>query len=979
MCCNTKDFQYDVQPYQEECINNIISIFRELSKDTPFKEVISKHLSKFNYNYKTSDAKNIDILMETGTGKTFTFIKTMFELNKNFKYKKFIILVPSVAIREGTQTAFQDTKNYFKSYYANSKDKEVTIYIYQKSSKTEIEHFINDPELFSCLIMTPSSFNTKNNILNRCLEKDFFQPAKSYLELLKLLNPIVIIDEPHKFDGKAFKKYFKGFNNYYFRFGAAFPYALNSIPLSNTAYILDSISAFRQNLVKQITVHTQDVINAAQRIVKIENKQAIVNNFKNGQFTKQQSILSTGDTFNGKLITKILKDKVILNTGEIITVDYNLTPEAIRLMISDAVKIHFEKEADLFNKGIKTLCLFFIQHTVQYRSKDKSNIKTIFEEEYKNIREQKIKELQNKTEYENYLNYLKRDYNENGILNVHKGYFSGDRGSKDEQIKQGIDEILKDKKKLLSFSSSTRFIFSIWALQEGWDNPNIFTICRLSNNGTETSKFQQIGRGLRICVNQNLERQNIKLFNENQEEFWKINNLDVIVSNQEAGFAESIQNEIIKNSHLLNDTFTELDLIKTIKNKNEFKDTVISELISFMKKKNLIIFKESDKQGNKIYTRAKTYREEIELLKDSPQSIPAPLMPKHIKAIENIFPEDIKNYVKDAGSIKKKQIHIKDKHFKNFKELWEKINQNSIYFIDNLTNENEKNLIVKTAKDINNLNINKIFLHKKKTVIEAGKPQDRLITIDEEEIIYKSKIDYLALACSLAADTKTPLSFISKIINALTPDFKQNMLKNDVAQAQREMSAIIKNNLIETIKANINYCGIDGNILNTGIMYDDKGNFKRELPAGSLGKTQEIVTDNFSLKEEWIFDDILEYDSNFEKEIILEDSKTKNIKIFGKMPKLKIKTPLGSYSPDFCYAIGDNSGTKIFLIVESKGYDTIQNIPEEEKCKIDFAKKFFNKVNEKFKNENIKIMYEERIKKTDLESLIQKALEGTKI
>src|SRR5690606_14530344 len=163
--------------------------------------------------------------------------------------------------------------------------------------------------------------------------------------------------------------------------------------------------------------------------------------------------------------------------------------------------------------------------------------------------------------------FLQNDFDSDNALQVHKGYFSGDKGNADEKIKAGVDEILKDKKKLLSFESPTRFIFSIWALQEGWDNPNVFTICKLSNQGSEISKLQQIVRGLRICVNQYLQRNTVKNLNGNQEEFWKINNLDVVVSSKEQGFVEAIQNEILANSFFVNDTFTKQDFIKTLKEK----------------------------------------------------------------------------------------------------------------------------------------------------------------------------------------------------------------------------------------------------------------------------------------------------------------------------------------------------------------------------------------------------------------------------
>ena len=280
----TKQFQYEIQAYQEDCVNNIISLFESLRQKSNFGEVLTAHHNKNKYNFPVQDNKNIDIMMETGTGKTFTFIKSIFELSKNFGYKKFIVLIPTVPIREGTKTILEDTKDYFKSFYANEKEKEVETFVYEGGNISAVKQFINTSHL-SVLVMTPSSFNKDKNLLNKPLENDIHspelfvknqEPPKSYLECLKRLNPIVIMDEPHRFEGNAFKTYFEGFDNYYLRFGATFPKKKDSLPLSNVAYILDSISSFRQNLVKKIVVYTQDVIENTDTLIDIDNKKAIV-------------------------------------------------------------------------------------------------------------------------------------------------------------------------------------------------------------------------------------------------------------------------------------------------------------------------------------------------------------------------------------------------------------------------------------------------------------------------------------------------------------------------------------------------------------------------------------------------------------------------------------------------------------------------------------------------------------------------------
>lgn len=228
-------------------------------------------------------------------------------------------------------------------------------------------------------------------------------------------------------------------------------------------------------------------------------------------------------------------------------------------------------------------------------------------------------------------------------------------------------------------------------------------------------------------------------------------------------------------------------------------------------------------------------------------------------------------------------------------------------------------------------------------------------------------MDYLEFVRTISSSTNTAISFVVKVFNALNGDFKNKMVCNKPAQAVREISEIIKKNLIAMVKANITYDGIDG----TGLpnVFKMEGG-KMYLDIGSTGKFQKDITSDFSLKTKWVFEDVIEYDSDFELEIVEQDPDIKEIEIFGKLPRLKIKTPLGDYNPDFCYAIKSTEGKKIFLIVEAKGYNTSTEIPANEKAKIDFAKKYFEVLKEYYKDKNINISFKERINKTQLATLI---------
>lgn len=972
-----KEFQYEIQSYQEDCINNIISIFDALQQNQPFCDVMTKHHGINNYHFSVQDTKNIDIMMETGTGKTFTFIKTMFELNRNFGYKKFIILIPTVPIREGTKANLEDTKEYFKQYYANEREKEIEVFIYESGQISSVKRFIGSEHL-SVLVMTPSSFDKGGNILNRPLESEIYapnlfsqntEPPKSYLECLKRLNPIVIMDEPHRFDGNAFKKYFDGFNNYYLRFGATFPKekrgksgsSSTTIPLSNVAYVLDSISSFRQNLVKKIVVYTQDIVQNKDSLVRIENKKAIINTLTNGVIG--QRTVGVGGVYNDKIIRKINANNIVLNDGDIESVDYNLSDDALRAMIKETIKIHFEKEKILFEQGIKALTLFFMESDTKLYRGENPKVKQIFEEEYLKQRNEVIEDCQNSPDNK-YYKYLQNDFDEKGSLRVNEGYFSGDKGNADEKIKAGVDEILRNKKKLLSLESPTRFIFSIWALQEGWDNPNVFTICKLSNQGSEISKLQQIGRGLRICVDQDLKRHTIREFDDNQDEFWKVNNLDVVVSNQELGFVEAIQNEILSNSFILPDTsFTEADLIKTLKEKTNFNDDTIVYLVDDVLKEKKMIVRKAIIDGQKIYEKSPNYSG---ILKS--QNLPTE---QHL-ALENLFASDYKNFVQEKSKVKpKKNVVIKAQHLIEFQRLWNTINKNAFFMLDNLDNDSEKILIDTIKTEIEALNIDEILLQTIRRELNVNKigEADAIKAELKDKVSHKSKVDYLQFVRDLANNTKTPISFIVKIFNVLSAEFKNKILTNNPAQTLKEMSEIVRANLVSMIKTKIHYDEIDGTISPNVFLTENDETY---LKAGTVGKYQKDIDRDFSLKEKWVFKEVIEYDSDFEVEIIEEDPDMREIEIFGKLPKLKIKTPLGEYNPDFCYAVKGTAGNTLFLVVESKGYDKSSDIPSSEKAKIEFAKKYFEYLNDYYKkqNANVRISFKERINNTQLASLI---------
>jgi type III restriction enzyme len=628
-------------------------------------------------------------------------------------------------------------------------------------------------------------------------------------------------------------------------------------------------------------------------------------------------------------------------------------------MIQQTIKIHFEKEKDLFEKGIKALTLFFMESDTKLFRGDNPKIKIFFEEEYIKQYNEIVKTLDTNSDY---YKYLQNDFDKDNELQVHKGYFSGDKGNADAKIKAGVNEILQDKKKLLSFASPTRFIFSIWALQEGWDNPNVFTICKLSNQGSEISKLQQIGRGLRISVNQNLQRNTLKNLDDDQEEFWKINNLDVVVSSKERGFVEAIQKEILSNSFLVSEVFTEQELTNILKEKSGFDDDTVVLLIDDVLKDNKLIIRKAIVNGQRVYERSPDFDK---LLKA--QNLPE----EQAKVLENLFATDTNAYVQKAEKKKpKKKVFIKSTHLQEFKNLWNTINKNAFFVLDNLTEAKENQLIQNIKAEIEALNIDEILLQTIRAELKADK-LDKLDAISKQlksAVSHKSKVNYLELVRNLSNSTKTPIAFVVKIFNALSEEFKNKMLCNNPEQAQREIKEIIHKNLMAMLKANVKYDSINGKVL-PNVFEEENG--KTYLKTGSVGKFQKTIDKDFSLKEKWIFEEVIEYDSNFELDIIEQDPDMESIEIFGKLPKLEIKTPLGKYNPDFCYTIKTTEGKQIFLVVEAKGYQSSTKIPTEQKEKIEFAKKYFEALNEHYKDQNIKVSFKERINRTQLAALIK--------
>ncbi|EAK3283029.1 DEAD/DEAH box helicase [Campylobacter upsaliensis] len=947
---------FEKQDYQQSCIDNITSLLANFDFTTHNPQELKACLQDF-YQHNVmpvttlSEKLNVDILMETGTGKTFTYLNLIFELNKHFKQNKFIIFVPRKAILESVKQNIKLTKDYFYSEYQQY------LRVYDSTSKSAItNHYVQNQDELSVLILTNSAIDKKDNLLNKNNENLF--NTKSIFENIAALKPISIIDEPHLLKGEAFNRYFSKLNSLYFRFGATFPKEGKKpndkeFALSNMIYCLDSISAFRAYLVKQVKVHTIGS-SSTQIFLKsyhARDKKAIFSYTQSGIEKEQELRLNESfSQLNGAILLKVEKDKAYFSDQSILDKkgeSYHLDEDELTALLGKAIDLHFEKEQRLFAKGIKALSLFFIPNIADFRG-EKPFIKSTFEELYKAKREKLLKQDLD----ENYRAYLAQDFDESGNLQVHQGYFSGDKGSKDDKEAAGVKMILEEKEKLLSLNTPLRFIFSVWALQEGWDNPNIFTLTKLASSSSDISIHQQVGRGLRLCVNDKGKRITHSFMDYDDDSFYTLNYLDIIVSAKESNYIGNLQKEIEDSSYILSDKAINQDELDTLLNNQR----LASRLLLTLEDLKLIAFDESNNTyiiQAPIYESIKDDKAIKELLGES-----FPKVLEFFKAKESQSTN--KHDQVESGDKEPDQVTIRPNLAKDFKELWEKINQKAKITYQGIK---EQDIIDQAAKKFNETNIEKESYTYERKRYDAQ--QNIIIT---EDSITLGDIDYQAsfakdmqnLLLDFSKEAKLPLRFLLQIYAKCDKEKFKNSPKKAFTALRNIIKDQIHHNLLQCISYDFSTAKNESqSIFSSGT-----------LPRHTLGRYYESgkPADNY------LYEEII-YDSKIERIIITEDNEkvdSKTIKVFAKLPKLIIPTPYKHYEPDFAYFLEDSNGKKIFFVCESKGYDDENEIPKNEMQKIKYAEKFFTQLSQKLENDNIQIIFKKRInKQTLLECLRQ--------
>ncbi|TPH73543.1 DEAD/DEAH box helicase [Helicobacter pylori] len=958
--------------YQEKCLNQILGVFKGIYLREPendaqrisnpvfeigeIKDLLLENIQNLRSEQKITQGSvgidnslNCDILMETGTGKTFCFLECVYALHKNYHLSKFIVLVPSNAIKLGVLKSVEITREFFKSEYSTHLE-----------SYEDIRSFILASNHKCCvLVMTFSAFNKEGNVINKsCLENtNLFNGAKSYMQALASISPVVIMDEPHRFLGDKTKKYLEQLNALItLRFGATF-----KDDYKNLIYALDSKKAFDCALVKSISVasvgESQEYFLELKGVVKTQNDYEAAINYTNLE-NKTQSVkvkkhdnlgvLTQISALEDYIVENITKTEVRFLNGFNLLLDQkepfsHLLEGEQEVMLKEAIKSHFEREEGLFKKGIKALCMVFISGVNSYLSENEKPAKLalLFEKLY----QQKLEEVLKKENLdENYRAYLERT--KDNIQKVHGGYFAKSKKESDEA--QVIALILKEKEKLLSFESDLRFIFSQWALQEGWDNPNVMTICKLAPSHSNITKLQQIGRGLRLAVNDKGER-----ITKEHADFDFVNELVVIVPQVEGDFVGAIQQEISEHS-LIKQVFSGEELEKSGIVKKGYYGALLETL------EGLGFGEKTDDENFKLTLNQNEFLEkepELEKLKDE----------KYLDF------EKLKDFLKDRlvghfrvrnkNERKSEKIKINKENFKKFETLWEGLNHQAriAYAIDSESLIDE--IVAKINASFNvKSKIVSVTTHKK---VETMGNNAKTESFEQKNVCVWSLHEFIS-----ALSNKVKLSFksVAKVLGNIDGN-KFELIKKNEQESLRRLEELFLEIIYQNIKDKISYQMRETTIKNrkNDAFYDEKGEI-REFLDGSLGVDKYEIK-NSSAQEKCLYENFMQVESEIEKDTIEESNDTKII-VFGKLPRVKIPIGLNqTYSPDFGYVV-ENNDKKVLLVVETKGVENESELREEEKRKISTAKKFF----EALKKQGVNIEYKTKMEKDQLSALINEVL-----
>lgn len=910
---------------------------------------------------------SLDIEMETGTGKTYVYIKTMFELNKKFGWSKFIVVVPSIAIREGVKKTFEITAEHFMEYYG----KKARFFIYNSSNLNQLDNFSSSSGI-NVMIINTQAFASSLKEDGRSKEariiyskRDEFTSRRP-IDVIKANRPIIILDEPQKMGGEVTRNALKNFNPLF-----SINYSATHKEQHNLIYVLDALDAFNKKLVKKIEVKGFEVKNFRGTNSYLYFEQILLSSKKppvarieleigyNKSINREPRILGVGDDlyyvsqemeqYKGYTISEIdpLRGTVTFTNGEVIkagdVVGDVSEKDMRRIQIRETILSHFEKEEKLFNMGIKCLSLFFIDEVAKYRQYDEKGDEVLgeygvmFEQEYISVLNEYINLFD--TPYQKYLKSTCSD-----VSAVHKGYFSIDKKtghSIDSQLKRGsefsddisaYDLIMKNKERLLSFDEPTRFIFSHSALREGWDNPNVFQICTLKHSNSNTAKRQEVGRGLRLCVNQKGNRMDVESCGEAVHD---INTLTVVASESYKSFVADLQSDIktvlydrptVATSEYFKGKYVKVDDVPTLIDDN------IANAIEFYLIQNGYV-----DMKRKVTDK---YRQDIKsgTVAELPEELKAMTDGIHL-LIQSVYDDSIlKDMFTDGHETKVKDNPLNENFAKKeFQALWREINHKYAYTARFDSNELIKKAIAHIDEQlfVSELQYTTTIGRQKEIMneyeIERGDSFVRessgtytLKHVDSNQIKYD-------LIGKVAEGTVLTRKTVSAILQGIRED-KLYMFKNNPEEFITKVIRLINEQKATMIVEHISYDTIEGEY-NSSI-------FTAEKNAQSFDKA-------FLAKkaiQDYVFTDG-SGEKSIERKFAEDLDAADEVCVYAKLPRtFQIPTPVGNYSPDWAIAFYEGKVKHIFFVAETKGTMESLELRPIEQAKISCAKKLFNEM-----------------------------------
>ena len=895
---------------------------------------------------------SLDIEMETGTGKTYVYIKTMFELNRRYGWCKFIVVVPSIAIREGVAKSFSMLEDHFMEHYG----KKARWFVYNSSNLQQLDQFSQDSSI-SIMIINTQAFaasmkegarNKESRIIYS--KRDEFASRRP-IDVIAANRPIIIMDEPQKMEGEATQTALKKFNPLF-----TLNYSATHKTKHDTIYALDAYDAYKERLVKRIQVQGFEIKNLRGTShylyldgielspkhppvarIELETRNAAgairreIKKFDVGDDLRAESGLAE---YEGFTVTEInprgrgyvtFLNGTTISCGEVIG-DSN--EEAMqRVQIRETIRAHFEKEKELFNRGIKCLSLFFIDEVANYRQYDeegnevKGKFQRIFEEEYARLVNKYMTVFD--TDYDKYLRRF-RPYE------THRGYFSIDKKGRsvNSSVKRGSDMsddisaydlILRNKERLLSFEEPTRFIFSHSALREGWDNPNVFQICTLRHSNSTTAKRQEVGRGLRLCVDKNGVRQDRQTLGD---DIYAINVLTVIANESYADFTSALQRET---REALRDRVTAASqdyfLGRIVKDASSEQHKIslaeASTIIGYLYQNDYV---DDDGRLTPTYLAAAD-KGELAPLPPKLQPISEGVM----KLVAGIFNPKVLDDMVEPVEPSTPENNLNE-NFDNerFQEMWNEINNKYVYTVHYDSNK----LVEKVVAALRaNLTVTKLQYVKVTGTQDSDKVTEfgcTKTTTSELTDVSTSNVPY-DLVGDIARGARLTRRSVVKILQGI--ENKILLFKNNPEEFIRNVVKTIREQKATMIVEHISYNRIAGKYDSSIFVPERKLNINKVIEA------QKHITPYIA------------FDSEGEKAFAEALEGATEVQVYAKLPrKLKIPTPVGNYAPDWAIVFNDGTVRHVFFVAETKGSLDGMELRGVEKAKTECAKKLFNRI-----------------------------------